>query len=113
MLAEAKEFLVEGGSVIIDASFVKAEERLRAKRLAGEMSADFFIVECVLDEESVKQRLAKRLKEASVSDGRWEVYELQRGQFEPVVEVPETNHVIIDTSPPVGKTIGQILDKIN
>jgi len=111
MLAEAKEFLVEGGSVIIDASFIKAEERLRAKRLAGEMNADFFIVECTLDEESVKQRLAQRLKQASVSDRRWEIYEPQRRRFDPVIEVPETNHVIIDTSPPAAETVRQILGK--
>ena len=113
MLTEAKEFLVEGGSVIIDASFVKAEERLRAKRLVEETGADFFIVECILDEENVRQRLAQRLKQASVSDGHWEIYERQRRRFDPVVEVLDTNHVIIDTSPPVGETVRQILDKFN
>ena len=113
MLAKAKGFLVEGSSVIIDASFIKADERLKAKKLAEEMGVDFFIVECVLDEESVKQRLAQRLKEASVSDGRWEVYELQREQLEPVVEVPETGHVVIDTLAPVGEIIRQILVKID
>jgi len=113
MLSEAKEFLVEGGSVIIDASFIKAEERLKAKRLAEEVGADFFIVECTLDEESVKQRLAQRLEQASVSDGRWEIYEPQRRRFDPVIAVPETNHVIIDTSPPVGETVRQVLDKFN
>jgi len=113
MLTEAREFLVGGGSVIIDASFIKAEERLKAKRLAEETGADFFIVECTLDEESVKQRLAQRLEQALVSDGRWEIYEPQKRRFDPVVEAPETNHVIIDTSPPVGETVRQILDKFN
>jgi hypothetical protein len=31
--------------VILDASFIKSEERLRAKKLAQEKNADFFIVE--------------------------------------------------------------------
>jgi len=113
MFSQAKYILSEGRSVIIDASFVKAEERLRARKLAEEVGADFFIVECILGEENIKQRLAQRLKEGSTSDGRWEIYELQKSQFEPVVEMPPTNHVIIDTSQPVEKIIRQVLDKIN
>ena len=42
MLAEAKEFLVEGGSVIIDASFIKAEERLRAEKISRGDWSRFF-----------------------------------------------------------------------
>ena len=52
----------------------------------------------------MEQRLA--------SDGRWEIYEPQKRQFEPVVEMLPANHVIIDTSLPVEKTIRQVLDKL-
>jgi hypothetical protein len=110
MFSEAKDFLCDGGSVIIDASFIKAEQRLKAKGLAEELGADFFIVECSLDEETIKQRLARRLEEVSTSDGRWEIYQPQKRAFDPVVEVPHQNHVIIDTSKPVEENIRQILD---
>jgi len=113
MFTEAKDILSEGVSVIIDASFIKAEERRKAKELAEEVGANFFTLECVLDEESIKQRLAQRLEQGSISDGRWEIYEPQKRQFERIVEVPPQNHVIIDTSPPVEKTVRQILDRIN
>jgi hypothetical protein len=113
IFAKARHVLGDGGSVIIDASFIKAEERLKAKELAREIDADFFIIECTLDEEVIKQRLAQRLKQGSVSDGRWEIYQPQKKAFDPVVEVPPQNHVIIDTSKPVGKAIRQVLGKIN
>jgi len=112
MFAEAKHILNEGGSVILDASFIKSSERLKAKNLAEEMNADFFIVECTLDEENIKQRLAQRLKQGSVSDGRWEIFEPQKRQFDPVTEVPATNHVVVDTSLPIDETVRHILDKI-
>ena len=112
MFAEAKHILNEGGSVILDASFIKLSERLKAKNLAEEMNADFFIVECTLDEENIKQRLAQRLKQGSVSDGRWEIFEPQKRQFDPVTEVPATNHVVVDTSLPIDETVRHILDKI-
>jgi aminoglycoside phosphotransferase family enzyme/predicted kinase len=109
MFTEAGDILNEGGSVIMDASFIRAEERLKAKKLAGESGADFFIVECRLDEKTIKQRLARRLEEGSTSDGRWEIYPSQKRAFEPVVEVPETNRAIIDTAQPVDKNIRQVL----
>jgi len=41
-----------------------------------------------------------------------EIFESQKRQFEPVVEVLETNHVIIDTTLPMEETIRQVLEKI-
>jgi hypothetical protein len=113
MFSEARGILSDGGSVILDASFTKAGERLKAKGLAEEMGADFLIIECTLDEESIKQRLAQRLEQGSASDGRWEIYQPQKRAFETVVEVPPQKHVIIDSSKPVEENIGQILDKID
>ena len=112
MFAAAKAILADGGSVILDASFIKAKERLKAKGLAEEMGADFLIIECTLDEGSIKQRLAQRLEQGSVSDGRWEIYPPQKKAFEPVLEVPPQKHAIIDTSKPVEENIRQILDRI-
>ena len=86
----------------------------KAKKLAEEMGINFLIVECTLDEEIIKQRLAQRLREqGSISDGRWEILEPQKRQFEPVIEVPPQNHVIIDTLAPMEETIRQVLEKID
>jgi aminoglycoside phosphotransferase family enzyme/gluconate kinase len=112
MLAEAKDILTEGGSVIMDASFVKAEERKRVKALAEEMNAGFFILECKTDEETTRRRLNQRFKQKSVSDGRWEIYLLQKKRFEPVVEVPSQKRVIIDTTQPIDKMVRYVLDKV-
>jgi len=112
MFSEAGDILNDGDSVILDASFIKAEERLKAKRLAEEMGADFFIIECTLDEESIKQRLARRRERETTSDGRWEIYQPQKRAFEPVIEASPAKHAIIDTSKPVEENIRQILNKI-
>lgn len=111
LFAGAGDILSDGGSVVLDASFIKAEERLKARRLAEETGADFFIIECRLDEENIKKRLARRLERGSVSDGRWEVYRPQKKAFDPV-EASPPKHAIIDTSQPLGENIKQILDRI-
>jgi aminoglycoside phosphotransferase family enzyme/predicted kinase len=112
MFSEAKHILSDGGPVILDASFIKAGERLKAKRLAEEMGADFFIIECTLYEESIRKRLAQRREQEATSDGRWEIYEPQKRAFDPVVEASPQKHAIIDTSKPVEENIRQILDKM-
>ena len=113
MLTEAKNLLGEGISVIIDASFIKAEERLKAKRLAEEMKTRFFVLECTLDEELTRQRLSQRLEKGSVSDGRWEIFSKQKEKFEPVVELPAQNRVIIDSSRSIDKIVRQVIDIID
>jgi aminoglycoside phosphotransferase family enzyme/predicted kinase len=112
MFSVAGDILSEGGSVVLDASFIRAEERLNAKRVAEETGADFCIIECRLDEKNIKERLERRLKGKAVSDGRWEIYRPQREAFEPVREAAPPKHAIIDTSKPLAENIRQILDKI-
>jgi aminoglycoside phosphotransferase family enzyme/predicted kinase len=112
MFSGVGDILKEGGSVVLDASFIRAEERLKAKRLAEETGADFYIIECTLDESDIKKRLEGRLKRGSVSDGRWEIYQPQKKALEPVKEATPQKHAIIDTSRPLAENIGRILEKI-
>jgi aminoglycoside phosphotransferase family enzyme/predicted kinase len=112
MFSGAGDILREGGSVVLDASFIKAEERLKAKRLAEETGAEFFIIECTLDEANIKKRLERRLEGKTISDGRWEIYQPQKKAFEPVVEATPPKHVIIDTSKPLAENIRRVLNKI-
>jgi aminoglycoside phosphotransferase family enzyme/predicted kinase len=112
MFSGVGDILKEGGSVVLDASFIRAEERLKAKRLAEETGADFYIIECTLDEANIKKRLERRLKEGSISDGRWEIFRPQKKAFEPVREASAPKHAIIDTSRPLAENIRQILEKV-
>jgi len=112
MFTKARRFLSEGVSVIIDASFIKAEERARAEELAKEVNSGFFVVECRLDEGRLKQRLDERLKRGSVSDGRWEIFSSQKERFEPV-KLPPGRHFIVDTSLPVDEALEEVLERVN
>jgi len=112
MFDEAKSILTEGGSVILDASFIKSQERQRAKRLAEEVNADFFIIECTLDEAIIKERLDKRMKEGSVSDGRWEILEPQKKGFEPIAEAPPANHIKVNMVNPPDELAKEVASRI-
>ena len=112
LFCEAKEILAQGDSVILDASFIRADERLRAQKLAQELAADFFVLECTLDEENTRRRLAQRSKNGTVSDGRWEIYGPQKEKFEPVAEVAASRHFVINTALPLADQLTRIIDNI-
>jgi hypothetical protein len=112
ILEQARELLNEGYPVILDAAFLKQSERARAVSMSRELGADFLSVECRITPEMTQERLLKRLNEVSASDGRWEIYQKQREWFEPVAELPEELHLLIDTSRPLLQNIRQVLDWI-
>ncbi len=95
----AKRFLAEGHSVVLDASFRKRAERLQAKALAEEVGAELHIIECVLDETIAKERLERRMREGtSPSDGRWEIYQDIKRDYEPVTEAPPGRRHFLNTA---------------
>jgi uncharacterized protein len=98
LFKEAGDILKKGDSVILDASFIKAEDRVRAKQLADQAGTDLFILECRLDEANTRRRLSKRLKNVSVSDGRWEIYEPQKKKFDPIIETGSSNYFLINSA---------------
>lgn len=113
MFDTAREYLKDGISVILDASFIKREHRLMAMKLAQDEGADFLFLECQLDDKATQERLLKRLESSAISDGRWEIYEYQRKVFEPIIETDEKNRVTIDSSEKVDNLVRKVVKKLS
>ncbi len=100
MLQRAEEELHQGRSVVLDATFRRAGERVQAVALAHSLGVETWVVECVLEEGEVRRRLEERVRQGgSVSDSRWELYGPMQEQWEPVREVPAGRYLRVDTSP--------------
>jgi len=97
MINISRETLSKGISCVIDATFSKKKYRKEASNLAKEFNLPFFIVECTCPEHVIKNRLEKRIKGKSISDGRWEIYLDQKKDFE-FIESDEKEHIVIDTT---------------
>jgi len=113
MFGDAEAILKEGDSVILDATFLKAAQRRRAALLAQSANADFFVVECWLDEDNTRQRLTQRLKNTAVSDGRWEIYEPQKRKFEPVTEFAPGQVFTVDSAQNISEQVSRIISQIS
>ncbi len=96
VMQRASACLKKGQNVVLDATFQKKKYREMAQRIARKHHATFVIVQCVCPDMIIKKRLEDRVKKKSVSDGRWEIYLLQKTTFEPLS--PDECSLSIDTS---------------
>ncbi len=84
MLRLAGEHLDAGRNVILDGSYKRASERTRVRRLARDRGARVVFVYCECPPEVARERLGLRLTDPeAISDGRVELFEDQRRDFEP------------------------------
>ena len=85
MLDEAGRRLSRREHVIIDASFQKLSHRIAARRLARKHKAKILLIHCITPDNIIHARLIERIQRLEEpSDGRWELLNLQKSDFDPV-----------------------------
>ena len=93
--------LASGRPVVIDASFRSAATRAAARALAARQGVPFTMVECAAPRDLLLERLAKReALGAHESDARTDLLDEFEARFEPIDELPQSEHVRLDTSAP-------------
>jgi predicted kinase len=86
MLRLAQGRLAAGESVILDASYKRAEERKRLRQLARSHGAAVLLVYCQCPPEVARERLGIRLTDPqAISDGRVELFAAQALDFDPLM----------------------------
>lgn len=110
ILKRAGDILISGSSVIIDASFRKKYYRKLASDMASGFMIKLFVIETICNREDIKKRLNSRIKNKEIiSDGRWEIYNRQKEDFDELDEIDKNYHIIVDTGEPVDVCIEKIL----
>jgi predicted kinase len=93
LLKNAIKISREKGLVIIDATF-SSEKYQQMLLNCGE---DFIFIYCFADDDVIKDRLEKRIKDKNeVSDGRWEIYLKQKENFNGFI-IPEEKILKVNT----------------
>ncbi len=106
MFRRAENYLGQGKTVIIDATFSWQSSRNLAKAIADKTHASFYIINCTCPEKIVMARMKKRSKEFSLSDATPEIYYRMKNNFEKVKS--KKNYIVIDTSKPLNKNLDKI-----
>jgi len=109
LLMTAGKALEAGRGIVLDASFVRRIDRDRFRQLAKEHGVPFFVINTTCPEELIKQRMNSRiLNQEEPSDGRWELYHLQKAEFESIAD-DEGRKVVIDTSGSIDENLETLL----
>ncbi len=99
-LADLTRYLIEGGfTAIVDAAFLKHNEREQFRLLAGELGAPFVLLNFSADEDTLRKRI--RVRQASgkdPSEAGIEVLEAQFRSQEPLVSDEREHAVAVETS---------------
>ncbi|MGO9121625.1 MAG: AAA family ATPase [Desulfomonilaceae bacterium] len=96
---KARQYLTQGRSIILDASFISYEYRKLARQLAYEAKARFRIIECIAPDDIIKERLVARLtQENEPSDARWEIFQSQKAAFQPIGPDEESDRRLWDST---------------
>jgi aminoglycoside phosphotransferase family enzyme/predicted kinase len=83
LLEEARRSLSHGRSAILDASFMRRIDRVRAREFAARFGARFCIIDCTCPDETARRRLSERMGRGDdPSDGRWDIFLEQKERFE-------------------------------
>lgn len=87
MLRLAGNFLQEHPAVILDGSYKRAAERQKVWEWAGKIGVAAVFIYCHCPKETVRERLVLReANRTSISDGRLELLDMQKEDFDPLVE---------------------------
>lgn len=98
LFTQAAKHLHAGRSVLLDASFQSRRERRAASDTAADFGARFAVLECVCTEQTAYNRLNLRQQDASeASDGRQDLYQVQKEAFEPILAQEPGWHLQVDT----------------
>jgi aminoglycoside phosphotransferase family enzyme/predicted kinase len=97
LFRQGRNILLQGGSVLLDATFRSRALRKEAALLARDAEAQFFVLETVCPEEVIRERLERRAGETSFSDADWQVYLREKEIWEEITEVPRDHHLKVDT----------------
>lgn len=104
----ADQILDSGYSVIVDATFLKIDQRQQFQRLAAAKQARFRILKCTASPETLRRRIVERKKNASDAD--LDVLEHQIRSLQPLSESEMPYALEIDTEIPLD--VRFLLEKI-
>ncbi|MES2534818.1 MAG: AAA family ATPase [Pseudomonadota bacterium] len=98
LLVLARHVLNAGMPVIVDAAFLRKEQRARFQELAHELGLPFFIFDVLATESAMKRRLAARAQqENEPSDAGLQVLAHQQARHDVLAEEEKANVIVIDS----------------
>jgi predicted kinase len=111
-MLRASTVLESGRPVVLDATFRSQDMRRGARDLAAEHGVPFLMIECRARPEVCRERLVRRERESSVSDGRLAIFDAFSARMEPVTELATFQRLVVDTEQPLEATLAALDERL-
>jgi predicted kinase len=98
-LKQARETLLAGQRVLVDANFPQESWREQFLALAATLAVPGLFIHCVVADEVARTRLAQRTGDASEADAQ--IYELVQARWDPLGQATLAHTIILNTNDPV------------
>ncbi len=98
LIDRAKGLLADNRSVILDACFLKEDERRQAREIAEETGSRFAIIVTTCPDEVVEKRIGQRMRGKSISDATVDVYLRQKLLRQQLTDREQQDAFDLDTS---------------
>lgn len=108
----AERHLELGRSVVLDATYMRREDRIAARRIAETSGVRFLAVEVTAAADVVRERMTRRTDDATPSDARWGIYLEQRRRFEPADEIADDEIVRVNGGAPLRTSVEAVLERL-
>lgn len=101
--------LMEGKSVILDATFSDKSSRKKLIKRLEPLQATYLFIESRASDEVIKKRLKNREKQKRVvSDARLEDFDLLKKKYNPPVDIDDRHLIAINTENPLKNTLAEL-----
>ena len=98
MIERGRELLGDDRGVILDATFLRHEDRTAAERMSMTAAAEWRLIECRLAPELVHKRIEERAaRKEGLSDATWEIYLRQRDEIGILCGESDSRRLALDT----------------
>ena len=109
----AADWLDRGATVLLDATFRRADDRAAVRELARDRNVPFLLVHCQCSPESAEQRIQHRRRTGrDPSDADLAVLQQQLREFEPPDEVPPHERLDLSTEQSVAESCRHIVSRL-
>ena len=98
MVERGRELLGVDHGVVLDATFLRSDDRAMAERMATGAGAEWRLIECRLAPELVQKRIEERAaRKEGLSDATWKIYLRQRDASDTFCGGSDSKRLALDT----------------
>jgi aminoglycoside phosphotransferase family enzyme/predicted kinase len=113
LLSQAAARLAEGANVVLDATFLRSEDREAVFALGTRMGIPPLFVECRCPESEAERRLVERQRQGrDASDATLDVRQRQRSISDGYVGLPAADHLVVDTTVLPAAAVDEIVSRL-